>query len=74
MYVGRHDLSFTLSVAGESVGAPHAEMQALRAQRKKLQDYAQLKALHWDTRMQSFLDWGMHTEDVALARSSPSQV
>lgn len=56
------------------MGAPHAEMQALRTQRRKLHEYAQLKALHWDPSMQSFLDWGMHTEDVVLSRPSPNQV
>jgi hypothetical protein len=69
-----HELKCTCSVAGDVVGAPEKEMRALRTQRQQLQNYSKLKELHWDTHMQSFLDWGLHTEDVALVRSPPNPV
>lgn len=60
--------------AGEAVGAPARDLRALRAQRSQLHSYGQLKRLHWDPQTQTFLDWGSHTEDVALARPQPGQV
>jgi hypothetical protein len=56
------------------VDAPKQEMQRLRSQRSRLQDYVKLKELHWDTRTQAFLDWGMHTEAVELSPDPATQV
>ena len=36
-----------------------------------LSDNAGLDALHWSVSHQAYMDWGLHTDDVSLARPKP---
>jgi mannosyl-oligosaccharide glucosidase len=55
-----------LAGVGEAAGASPAEVSEFAATAKRLADYDELKALHWDEQRHQFADWGLHTEDVAL--------
>lgn len=48
---------------------PQPQMKDLRAIAEPLLDIATLNAQHWDESRQMYLDWGRHTEKVALERS-----
>lgn len=58
--------------AGQAIGKPEKELAPLRARAAGLLDYGKLKALHWDASAGTFLDWGVHTEDVALKAVQPN--
>ena len=36
-----------------------------------LQDNALLDSAHWSVGHQAYMDWGLHTDDVSLARPKP---
>jgi mannosyl-oligosaccharide glucosidase len=56
----------SLSNVGAAVGAPKTEIEEFRAFARRLDDFEELKELHWDEKRQIFADWGLHTEDVEL--------
>ncbi|KAL4523918.1 hypothetical protein Ndes2526B_g08146 [Nannochloris sp. 'desiccata'] len=60
MALAAHSLA-RLSVA---VGAPTDEIAEFRAFAAQLDDFEELKRLHWDEQREIFADWGLHTEDV----------
>jgi hypothetical protein len=45
---------------------PTAQVQPYKDLTATLEDFQQLKALHYDDKRQQFLDYGEHSEDVSL--------
>lgn len=56
----------SLAGVGAAAGAPIAEVEAFRAAAAHLDNFEELKNLHWDAKRGIFADWGTHTEAVAL--------
>lgn len=55
-----------MAAIGAAVGAPPAQVQPFAATAARLADFSELQALHWDALSGRFLDWGRHSEGVAL--------
>jgi len=56
----------SLARVGDAVGAPRDQIAEFRAVAARLDDFEELKKLHWDEKRKHFADWGLHTEDVKL--------
>lgn len=57
-----------MAAIGAAAGAPPARVAAYASAAKALGALPHLKALHHDAASGRFLDWGLHTEGVALER------
>ena len=56
---------------GKELSIPAIELAVFEAHAAKLTDMDALKRLHLHSDTGMFLDWGNHTEDVALVKQSP---
>jgi mannosyl-oligosaccharide glucosidase len=56
----------SLASVGAAVGAPENEIAEFRAFAAHLDDFEELKKLHWDEKTQTFSDWGLHSENIEL--------
>jgi hypothetical protein len=65
--------SRAMAGVGAAARAPARRVEAYAAAAAALGALPHLKALHWEEASGKFLDWGLHTEGVALAPTTAPQ-
>ncbi|KAF5826933.1 glycoside hydrolase [Dunaliella salina] len=64
--------SEAMAKIGTALGLPAHRVAPYIATHQALSDLGILNALHWDSELQMYLDWGLHTEEVKLQRRTYS--